>query len=643
MPVRSATHPVVFLGGSQQPDEDYHVIRCTQNMGGGQLDSCEIFHDLGPTAKANNQRRSAHLINTFMPPGKDIECEVQAVVNGQIKVYHWGKIKEIREETGEQLDREILISRVEPHFFGDPVVGYVVRNPATGDDQFVNLPMIFNPAIDSIVEGNRSPFLMQDKPAYLFLDPESCRTLPARQYAQGLSSGNRFKWHLTDAVHHLLQILNFSEVYFKNPTRDELRIVLGEDEDLLRDIVIPFGTYLPKALDLILDPYGFSWRIDYQPFLRTIRVLRRDLATPIDIPMQLPGEEADGRAGNVAELKVGFNWSPLVNEIWGYGSRAIYESTFELQRPWAPAQDTLHAIDLATDADDYETYPRVWRDWVLNEAGDYKGVRDEFETFADLPALIGGGILPEAFVPRRRKFLKMLSMHTDDPDAEDEVGITHGVELEWYNINNPNGATWQPVTWPFALLEKECGIRFIGHFPPEEMIVTTSGVKLRITACVESDLVLFRDAPMQGSSMSGEAVPLHVDLSSRFHLRVVGTSSKYFATVDAGSRSSDAIDDGTKLQDYINDLRDTWDRLDVNGVLSVEGCDNMYTVGDGVRQINGRLIFLNATSSGSAYPSVMSIEFDFEQQRTALQLSTYRHDEVRVGADLKRAFLRGDK
>jgi hypothetical protein len=553
------------------------------------------------------------------------EVEVVRVADGA--VVHWGKTTivpaTLSSSAGEVLT---VISRCEMFHLGSQVDGYWVWDPIStpAAARVVDGDLVFNPLIDGRIYGNLNDTQLGPGLLPLFLDPESVRTAAAG----ALQGANITLWSLAGAVDYLLKALNDAETNISNPTLAQLQGVFNDPADLVQNVRIPRGTYLAQALDLLLVPLGYHWRVkrtaqgarQFAFWKRgtggsLVRIYHQRVHSTLSNPRNL-GETDVDTAG------ITFDASRLANNIVVRGGLEEYEVTVELARAWPEDQDN-HPEWVYFNEPGNTSFPTVanaWRKWVLNEAGDYIGLRPEIDgvfTSAFRTALSGIGAMSK-FVPRRRKLLPTLTLGPDGAP----IGTVHGIEVEYSNTDPPS---WKSTEgWGIQLLEREAGISLGGGVALPEFLLATddrSLIKIRVTATVQADFRLTGSAPRQGNSPQLDIVPLTLDLPDRFSYRVRHSAlSKY----GGGALPSLAVDDLFEISEFAEFVRDSFDLLDVGGVIQIEGLDNTYTVGDRVEKIEHKNISFMARTGSAAYPQIMGIERDIERQTTTLHLQRVR-------------------
>lgn len=619
MPQRDSVAYNVFVDGVISPLELQPML-LKESAGSQRLDIATlewrgaILEDLNPASYLN------------------LEIEIQEADTA--RVVHWGKVTQlptlISGESGETLE---LVSKTELYHLGDQVDGFLVWDPLASDTTFIDGDVVFNPMIDGVILGNLNDTHVTSAGCLLFLDPESVRTAAA----QSLQGANTIHWSLSQAVFYLLWSLNTPQTNIANPVIGTLNAIFNDPTALVQEVRIPRGHYLPQALDILLEPLGYRWRekrtgmgarvYDFWKkgtggALKSVfhQRLGNTLANPRDLNQT-----------NVETSGITFDISNLANEITVRGGFEEYEVTVELARGWlATADPTLEssADQFIIDGNaNFQTVRDVMRKWVLNEAGDYIGTRTEIDgvfTTVFRGQLNSLGLLHH-FIPRRRKLLPTLSLKpANDTSVHDlvPIGNLSGVEVEYSNTASPD---WKSIHGlkggECALLEQEAGIYFGGDKLPDEFFEDIANLRVRVTATIQGDFRLTGEVARQATSPNADVVPLTLDLPDRFRYRIRHSSlSKY----GGGAVPSTAVNDTTLIQNFATSVRNAFDLMEVSGPIQLEGLDHTYEVSDRIEKIYGKNIsFLCRTSSG-AYPQVVAIERNIEQQLTILHLEHER-------------------
>ena len=586
--------------------------------GGGRLDTCALTSAIVET-----------LADLQVLSQNDTEIEVVDVSNNL--VLHWGKLTLVALTIGRD-ERRTFVSRVEPCHFGDLTRGMWEWNPHTGRPQRRGEPIVFNPRIDGVIRPNRSLRSGLPDNACVFIDHESVRTAAALTVQ---NAPEPEYWTLAEAVHHLCWTLNADQRYIRNPTRDELEAVFDDQGDLVKHHELRNGMHLSLALDMLLESFGFTWRLELPSRgVRKIVCLRRGAATPgnhVTVDLQPAGQTLDLNQTNAEETELEFAIGNLANRITVLGGYKVFEGTFELVRPWPESLHEAEDSELANGSTDWETTPelaRAHRDWVLDEAGDYVGLRPEITAPYDLSTLFG---TPTVY--RRRRFLPCVTLGADGAPIGDVSGITVEYSTddgtEWIKVQRMRDDDQHEEFLSVHVLEQECGIRFEGNLPPGVLrFAEADQVRVRVTAAIVSDERLeSTQGPGISSPLADTAAAL-VDAADRFQFRAIDSSSIYYTPVQIGALESSECDDTTAVQNMALDLLRAWDMADVGGRVVIEGLDRLhYQPGQVVTRIAGREISLNArllSAHEPRYPQIVGVQWRPQDQKVVLTLATFR-------------------
>jgi hypothetical protein len=626
---------VLLLVDGKSLNDQYSVERVNVATGGKSLASAHI------RAKLDTPQTDIVL----QLSSSDIEIVVKPEGNGKEQVIFWGKPSGYNFDASDSEGR-IFEVRQAQHHFGTFVEGMWEYNVKAGDHQLIEQDIVFNPTINytsytgkrigntrglGVARGNMSDAhrLPLAGDANIFLDPASVFTQAARRYAVGSSEksvddANEAKplasdqfWTLKEAVYYLCFTLNSRSANFGNPSRDDLKL-LDESDSLLRDLRIPLGTFLPEALDLVLNPFNFGWRVEYiGRGSRKISVFRRGAGKERKLKLDKPGEFYSPKKTNISVCELGVGNQTLINEVEAYGDFKLFESTWELKKAWPADLDSLSQEELSESSPDWAAHPerhRVWRDWVLNEAGDYIRVRSDYRTPYDFSDVFG-----TPTVARRRRFYPCITLDKDRLPVGD-----NGYFVEYYD-----GADWRPIGG-FEVLTGECGIRFSGPTPPEE-IAMVADTKLRITASVYSDERLKYTSDRVNTSAQGDVVPVLLDASGQFHYRKIHADSRFFAEIGGSNYEHLQIDDTDAIKDFADTIRKSMDQLDVSATIVMPNLDgDPLDPGDVVTKLEGRNWDLDIRSSSARrYPQVTGITYDCREHRRIFALETFRDTSYR--------------
>jgi hypothetical protein len=559
-------------------------------------------------------------------------------------VLGWGFLSKNPQQINSDNETTSYEARIARHHYGTALTSYSVWDAASVDLRTIHRPLVFNPSIDEIVEPNMGSYTHAYTSGdatidvHFPLDPESMRTTASQTFQQQ----TRSSWKLSDAVLFLCWWLNPSQTYIQNPIAADLQNAFSSRDTMLKNVEIPFGAWLPDALDQLLQPFEYGWHLVHKldgsgNRKTTIRFFPRGQGVMKRVHLQRVGETRDIRESNVAEFEAEYDINQLANRIEVYGDFLKREATFELQKGWSTAYDSTNIEDLEKGQANYESHPSVGRKWILNEAGDYNNLRTEITTPYDLSGLFGSSVQ----AVRRRRFTRCLSQHADADDRE-----SNGFRVDWYDADaegatDPDVATdpgWTRVKWPFSVLEKECGILFEGNLPPEELWSliadgTPANARVRITATVVGDQRVKGIATRRDRSPNGQDVTLVLDLHDRFQFSAVDSSSIFHA------RPSIARDDSTVIQTYAESVRDIEDAMKIHCSLTLEGVNHPeYEIGDLIENVMGRNLSLNGynPSGGSSPRNPQIVGFVWhlsDGQRLELMLDSFERERPQIVTD----------
>lgn len=657
MPSRPALPLAVYRNGVLTTDLE--VIDMQESAGIERLDTAHLLYK-----DRNFEGREFHS-QAIM--GEEIEI----IRTDTEEVLHWGKTQVVPAQINPQGENLVIVSRMEKFHLGDRVNGIWVWNPlqpSTGGDDPIGGPelidheLIFNPIIDGRVYGNLNDTYMFDPIdgsdpiaddaldesidfTRLFLNPESIRTTAA----QSLHGALTVNWPLSLCIHYLLTTLNSDETCVRNPTYLDIKNACDDADDIVLNAIVPLGTYLAEALDLLLEPLGYRWKVDRTEIgARKFAFYRRDEGTVVQLRHQALGSTLDTNLTNVEATAVTFDVANLFNQITIMGGYNAYEVTVELLRGWPESQDNLEQSQCAKTAENFASNKNAFRKWVLNEAGDYIGLRPEIDGVLTsdfrtaLEAEFGASVW-EQFVPRRRGFAPTLTVKSEDASP---IGPHEGVELEYYNVKydseHPDREPeWKPIgNWGVRMLDHECGIYFDGELPPMEKelgfegTTTRNNIRIRATFTFVSDKRLTGDAAKQMDSPQVDVAPLVIDAPMKFRHQEVSPLSKYH---NSGRPSLEAIDN-VAIADFAVRVRETWDLMDVGGAIQLEGLDandngTDYAIGQRVSGILGKGLSFEAKTDTEEYPQIVAIERNVMNQTMTLHLQRLKR-MISFGGDV---------
>lgn len=602
--------------GEDAETEEFEVLSVARSAGSGNLDNSRLKQSLARTDKRLQDIQCPVKFGTWVTAQLDT-----GVDKPQVTVLFAGAIGRHTIGLGGDDESSSHTARVEPFHFGTPVVGPRVINEA-GTTEDLHTDIVFNPMVDGRIWGNRSNQSDPDNGNFWWIDPDSAKTAAART-VNGEQTANL--WTLAQALVSLCWLANPDQTVVRNPSLAQVSEIV-KNAPALKNWKLPRGKYLPELLDALLQPHGIDWYLrplsDEETAKLQIRLFRRGEGRKVSVRRGRPASNVTD--DNLRELALEWNIADLANRVRVQSARKLREVTIELKRGWLENEDDLTCDDLAkSDVESQFTAHRnAWRRWVANEAGDYAGTRPTVVT--DKPWLSIGDeeyldvreFLEQADVPRRRKFERPITL---DVEKERRNPL---VEM-WL----PDDETWKEITG-WELLEHEMGIYFDNEKPPDDLRALGQDARIRITACVESDVRDEAIAERRDESPNAATIELVLDLSDRFYDRRRITSGPW-ASVLTGD--TDTKDDHAALVEYAAKVRDVEDCARVSARLVLRGIETAYDIGLLVTKVDGRNILLNQYSDSVAakrHLQIVGIEWSFPEQTTALTLETF--DDVRI-------------
>lgn len=603
------------------------------------VSSVNVSTGKGADVATMEVRRDSPLVQTGII--SDLQTvELGTVVKNRIeKIIFFGQISGVKPNISdsESLTFEV---RAADFLFGTPFIGTPEQNQP-GDPVFIRqVDAVFNPTLDGVVRGNLRENGQQE---FTFLDPVRMITKEQQRYAYGRTGGARDTskpydadkfWTLRKAAFFLCKNLNEDEKHYDNPTWDETN-VLDDSKEIFRDAVVQIGDYLPAALEKLLEPYGFSFCVDYVARnARKLKFLKRGSGTKRVALLQAPGTDAkpvwvDPDMTNTEAVRLAVGYQSLYNQGYVLGNFKLWESTWELNRAWKSELDSTEEKDLTLsklailDANDPKH--RVWRDWVLNESGDYNGRR---ATITDpYPFTEFGEMDGQPVIHRRRRFFPCITLESDRRPVK-----RHGYDIEYWDTESEE---WQSLeslaeSQSVEILTDECGIRFSGMLVPQKIYDAGEDAKVRITASVFSDERIEVIEARREKSLQPLKSTFVVDAPDKFHFRKVHENSKYHPEQTSTAYESSAVDDTEKAKALAKKIVDSWDKADVSGTITIPSLvGSEFNLGDVIVGIDGRDIDLwtGATSKegGSAdRPQITGISYDVRTQKRTLHIQTFR-------------------
>lgn len=257
---RNSTATKVFVNGRERKDAHVHAI--ANYVGGKRANTAEFeLRDMPNDQTYRSQSRS--LVDLFARRGLGDRLIARDVVdimirdrNGRLVPVHHGEIVGGSVQVNQRGEVVVFTSRFDDHLYGPPL--YFTKIDSTPSSPFVRLPdgLRFNPIIDNRIFYNK---FLQFGNWHCF--PESLATSDDLADIDG-SRRKQNSWTLIDAIMYLQQYL-VSGIHVRRFNIGYLSSTLPNV--ILNNTQIPCGAYFSEALDILLEPYGFTWKLDYSP------------------------------------------------------------------------------------------------------------------------------------------------------------------------------------------------------------------------------------------------------------------------------------------------------------------------------------------------------------------------------------------
>ena len=578
-------------GGSSTFDNVY-CSRVVQSAGGSRLDYAELTYSLSDYLTDRDQPDSfSRMVEIRMPDGPKTLLHRGDYCREAYRIT----------QSGETLAAQ---SQMRSYHFGTPVKGYDVWSPLAGAKKTIDDDIPFNPTIDDKTLFNMSSKTRTDGLARIWTHPETSQTTVSKAY-QGV---DRKEWTLRRAVESMCEWLNPSEEFVRNPTLVELLPLAGAP--VIRNLMIPLGTKLPKALDMLLIPRGYNWYVDYDllPAKPKITIFKIGDGEEKTLFFQAPGESLNLETSNTNQLAIENDIGDSFNQVRVLGQFEEVEVTLPLYPAWDSANDALTAEDLVKSGTEYEGKETVHRMWIANEAGDLDPAIFHWGMNATVPNL---STVFTTWLPHRRPIREPLTYigGTKDPNSQ-----RRPVMVEY---STDTGATWLPCddTFGIKLLPDQIGILFDADSPPEDLVTAGSTGRVRITGTIFGDRRVEGLALKQTYSANGRTVEEVISVSEKFQSRWRNTAGPFRSVFldQEPSQTADERDDTEEIQAYAELIRNQNHYAEVDCEFRLPGWHLEYKIGDLISKVEGRELNLDASPASAPvfrFPQIVQRHFE---------------------------------
>ncbi|MBN2133219.1 MAG: hypothetical protein JW741_27215, partial [Sedimentisphaerales bacterium] len=347
------------------------------------------------------------------------------------------------------------------------------------------------------------------------------------------------RWSYAEIIHYLLS-RHVPGGQVSRPDLEQLRALT--ENRLARDLDVT-GMTLLEALHCCCREAGLTFRFVPCPLetgpAQAIVFYQNARGPTVELSCQQQGEPLKLSRTNIAAMQSERHLYPVTHRYIGQGDFKVYEATFTLVKAWDPAlQSTDYGLFSASTNPDFHQVKDVYRQWCLNEAGDYTASPFNQGPAYDFSRLFG----TSAYLRRRRRFRPALSTDTQ--------GRSLGYFVE---VSFDAGTQWWPYLHAFNNLLDECGI----WLSSDQLDVDTwaaalsDTLRFRITASVVSDerlSCIVADGPVGSTA---PVVDHLLTLPRRFKYRQVSPQSVLAQKDSVGTGTPDETDDSMALHEFV--------------------------------------------------------------------------------------------
>ncbi len=561
-----------------------------------------------------------------------------------------------------------------------------------GDDVDTNLPLIFNPTKDGVVQAG----MLKTKSNW----PKTDKGLEYPVFIDATilydDKETTDIWYLPQAVRYCLAIGNPDEEFVKNPDGDlidqVLQAIVPKANDGsgyfdpsnslsfdLKPIPVPDdinidGQHWPEAIRSLINPHGFGicFRLELddngaiQHRLDIYRKVDSSDGVVQELRYQTRGSILDPSLTDIGSAQLTRDSSGIANQFRILTGIVEYEGSFVLYESFevSAGDVTIAAQFRMNDPKFTGASINKYRDFIMDEAGEghwdgSKILKGEPE---DLTAIFGDDAFGDnVYVHRRREPGRQLfSLDPFGDRLEAELWVSSDTK-QLGGIWDRTG-TWQRYTGGWELLEDRIGIRItspdpadinIGKppassgtakypFPSGKINIikslaapdsTNPKFRFRLTCTIAGDRDLGIYALRRPASPTKFIVERQDVARSRFVKHVITKSS----SLGKGDKTNTVRDDTDEAQHYADARRLAHELGPTAGPVVIPRITSRYRVGNRISSISGIGLSLltnlgSGTGESPAYPSIVKVvrRYDPEQQ-TEIHLSDRRGEPRRGG------------
>jgi hypothetical protein len=597
---RDSKRIFVWIGGKVREDIS---VRAVERYAGSEKRDAAVMEVVKLGAN-DNVETAFELTNKF--ENEICQIGIQDRKGNSVKWIHYGRIIGGQYSMGASGSKLELTSRFEDQLLGEPLKNRIIEiTTGTGRKttviQTLDQELVFNPRYEGKVYGNKTfGFSLNLVPLFIDLNSLNLELLTLPQTSQFVL------WSLPDAVYYLCSDLNSAQTHVRNPLWTELIRILPQNI-YLNNLSLPVGIYLGEALDRVLNPFGYYWKITHDSSTsRRIEVFSKDTAyrNVIKFTGHKPGTLVDDENDRLPEIELRVdNGDKVFNQVTVIGARKRSELTVMLRPDWDTKLESSPLTAFVWDSPAMQANPALR--YV------YRKYR------ADLSILSEFGITNNTSA--RRPMLPCLTLD----EKGQPFGSNKGVHVEF---SLDGGVTWKPAdssgaigglkqAMSLEIVENEAAVIFTGKIFPIYRRRYGEDFKLRATATFERDdcLIGSSGAPLGGKPLA-DVRELVISAPDRFqhYERSKSELAKRIPT-------SSEINMTSEINVFAAQILYSHSATNISGKISLHGVDNIDQdwLGGSVQELP-RSVFLKTSPFSEKYPACTGIIYDIENQNTTL-------------------------
>jgi hypothetical protein len=529
--------------------------------------------------------------------------------NGKrVQWIHYGRIVGGRYRMSEAGSYLELTSRFDDQLLGEPLKTRNIEiTRGTGQKvtiiQTLDRELVFNPRYEGRIFGNKTFGLgLNLVPLFIDLNGLNLNLLTLPQTQQFLL------WSIPDAVYYLCEDLNPWRLkrHVSNPSWTDLIRILPQNV-YLNNVSLPVGIYLGDALDMILNPFGFYWKITHDSSnSRRIEVFSKDspYRNIIKFTGHKPGTKFDDVNDKLPEIDLNVdNGDKVFNQVTVIGARKRSELTVMLRPDW----------DATLEAQSITSF--IWDSPAMLSNPNLRYVYRKYR--ADLSILSQLSITNNTSA--RRPMLPCLSLDEKGQPFGRNKGVLIEFSLDggktWKSIDSSGVVGGMKQSFSCEIVENEAAVVFTGKIFPAYARRYGENFKVRATATFERDdcLKATVGAPLAGKPLR-DVRELVISAPDRFQFY-----ERSLSKLKNVAANSSEINMTSEIGVFATQILASHSATKISGQISLHGVDNIDQdyLGGSIQELP-RSVFLKTSPFTEKYPVCTGVVYDFTDQRTTL-------------------------